>query len=127
MVMPCGAVAVGHRLVIFKIEQTVALESRLIPERTRSKRPRRPLPHGVTPDFALDFVRCHARVVVPRRVVEPDVVEAEPQVFIQRRTRPWRTEFAHSGTAGMIAMPVFCRPVRVGMARAHGTWHDVSQ
>src|SRR5215469_7460870 len=128
MAMRRGAVAAGRRLVVVEIEQAVALEPRLVvAERARSEGPAGPLPYRIAPDFAFDVVRRHAGVIIPRRVVGPDVIEAKPQVFVQRGARPWRAKFAHTGATGMVARPPVGRPVRVGMARAYGTWHDVGQ
>src|SRR5215469_9156419 len=54
MAMRRGAVAVGRWLVVVEIEQTIALELRLVAEGPRAEGPAGPLPNGVAPDFTFD-------------------------------------------------------------------------
>src|SRR6185437_10447820 len=42
--------------------------------------PARPLPGGIVADLGLDLRLAHPGIVVPRRVVGADMVEAEPEI-----------------------------------------------
>src|SRR3546814_8882935 len=68
-----------------------------------AERPGRPPPDRVLADLRLDLILVHAGIEVPRLVVFPDMVEAEPVEVVQAAAVLRRTVFAGRDAVGMVA------------------------
>src|SRR6185312_4672870 len=77
-----------------------------------AKRPGWPLPGGVGAELGLHLRRRHAFVVVPRAVVGPHMLQAEPPVLGQAAAGLRSTVFAGGTASGHVAGP--SRGSRVG-------------
>src|SRR5262249_50768370 len=65
--------------------------------------PARALPNRIAPDLGLDLAIAHAGIVVPRRIVGADVIEAEPVVVAKIEPGFRRAELATGNATGMVA------------------------
>ncbi len=65
--------------------------------------PARPLPYRIAPDLGFDLALAHAGVIIPRHIVRPDVIEAEPVIAVEFEPRFGRAEIAAGLAPGMIA------------------------
>src|SRR5882672_2635061 len=95
------AVAAG----IAKDAEIVAHGGRVVWAVTAAERPGRALPSRVMTDLGFDLGFAHSRVVVPRRIVLADVVEAKPIIKLEARPRTRGAKIAAGGTTGMLANP----------------------
>src|SRR5215472_12889849 len=70
---------------------------------TISQAPARALPDRVAPDLGLDFAIAHAGIVVPRRIVGADMIEAEPIVVAKFKSGFRRAELSTTNATGVVA------------------------
>src|SRR5579872_5649079 len=99
-----GALLVDGWFIVFHAEHAEIANPRGMNARhTGTQFPGRALPDRVVADLRLDLGRAHASIIIPGRVVEPDMIEAEPIEDMHRLARSRRAIIAFTTATGMIA------------------------
>jgi len=86
-----------------RIDMERVMDARAERRVTLSQFPGRPLPYRIAPNFRLDLGFAHAGVIIPRRVVGADMLEAKPEVAVKFEPRARCTKIAAASASRMVA------------------------